>query len=85
MDITITKRRDAAGYWGLTDLLGRSMGSIVEKPVGRFTIAPAGNAIRTMGEIGKEPCTSLDDALAKIETHTRGVCRLAPEPDGERA
>jgi hypothetical protein len=72
----------AAGtVWQLTDLLGRSMGSIVENASHQFTVYPEGHAVETMAGIHQGPHASLDAALAEIERHTRGVCRLNPGED----
>jgi hypothetical protein len=59
----------------LTDLLGRSMGSIVKNASHQFTICPEGHAFETMADMHRGPYDSLDAALAEIERHTRGVCR----------
>lgn len=67
------------GTWTLTDLLGRAMGEIIEEPPRVFFIRPAGNAVATMEAMRAGPFSSLDQALAAIETHTRGVCRRARE------
>ena len=64
-----------SGMWNLTDLLGRSMGHVAEVTAGQFRISPDGKAVETMAGINQGPYASLDDALAAIETHTRGVCR----------
>lgn len=61
--------------WRLTDLLGRSMGVIKATEGGTFVVEPDGNAVATMDGMGRGPFHSLDDALAAIETRTRGVCR----------
>jgi hypothetical protein len=63
------------GTWILVDLLGREMGVIVEDAQQAFFVRPAGNAIATMETMRPGPFHSLDQALAAIETHTRGVCR----------
>jgi hypothetical protein len=78
MDVIIQPAEDA-GTWTLTDLLGRSMGVIVEQPSNVFVIRAAGNAEDTMAGMKSGPYGSLDQALAAIETHTRGVCRRAAE------
>ena len=79
MDVIVTPA-DEGDAWNLTDLLGRSMGQIVEEAPKQFFIDPAGLAIKTMHGIAFGPHLSLDAALAEIEKHTRGVCRHAPEP-----
>jgi len=70
---------DGSAEWRLTDLLGRSMGVIKEAGAEEFLIEPDGNAIGTMDGMGRGPFRSLDDALAAIETRTRGVCRRQPD------
>lgn len=75
MDITVASAGDRT--WELTDLLGRSMGRIVEENTW-FMIEPAGGALETMADMDPGPYSSLDAALADIEKHTRGVCRHAP-------
>jgi hypothetical protein len=67
--------------WQLTDLLGRSMGSVVENASHQFTVYPEGHAVETMVGIHQGPHASLDAALAEIERHTRGACRRNPGED----
>ena len=74
MDVIITPT-EGGTVWRLTDLLGRSMGSIVKDASHQFTICPEGHALDTMAGIEQGPHASLDAALAEIERHTRGVCR----------
>ena len=50
MDIDVAIDADDPGTWDLRDLLGRSMGCIVETD-GTFTILPEGNASQTMADI----------------------------------
>ena len=78
MDVIVTPAGEEDA-WNLTDLLGRSMGQIVEEEPKQFFIDPAGLAIETMHGITAGPHASLDAALAEIEKHTRGVCRRTPE------
>jgi hypothetical protein len=80
MDITV-RRTEAGSTWSLEDLLGRAMGTIVELPPAIFTIHPEGNAAETMRSLSPGPYASLDAALAEIETHTRGVCRMDEDHD----
>ncbi len=61
--------------WSLTDLLGRSLGTI-EGAGEAFKIHAKGFALETMDGISTGPFASLDDALAEIEKHTRGACRM---------
>ena len=77
MDITVTTNADGSA-WELTDLLGRSMGRIVQRSPTAFVIEPDGGAVEAMGPIVNVAYGSLDQALAKIETQTRGVCHHAP-------
>ena len=65
----------------LTDLIGRPMGQIAETSAMQFTIHPDGHALETMIGIQHGPFATLDDALAAIEKHTRGVCRRNPGED----
>jgi hypothetical protein len=74
MDL-IVARADDGGDWMLADLLGRTMGVITETEAGAFTIQPAGPAVETMTGLRTGPYASLDEALAAIERHTRGLCR----------
>jgi hypothetical protein len=74
VDVFVTSA-EAETVWQLTDLLGRSMGSILKKASDQFTICPEGHALETMAGIEPGPHASLDAALAEIERHTRGVCR----------
>jgi hypothetical protein len=71
----MVKSVEGRDEWALTDLLGRSMGVISTTDSGNFLIEPDGNARVTMTGTRCGPFPSLDDALAAIETHTRGVCR----------
>lgn len=63
--------------WLLSDLLGRPMG-VIRLAGGTFAVEPYGNACETMEKMRYGPFGSLDDALAAIERHTRGVCRREP-------
>lgn len=67
--------------WSLTDLLGRAMGVVVEDTPHTFVVRPAGHAVETMRGMRTGPFGSLDQALAAIETHTRGVCRRHDVPN----
>jgi hypothetical protein len=64
--------------WMMTDLLGRTMGLIRTTDGGDVRIEPDGKATATMTCMRCGPFASLDEALAMIETHTRGVCRREP-------
>jgi hypothetical protein len=74
LDVTVTPVDDT--LWHLEDLLGRSMGHIRRTAPGSFVISPAGQALETMAGMKLGPFQILDQALAEIETHTRGVCRM---------
>jgi hypothetical protein len=76
LDVIVTPADEHGEEWNLTDLLGRSMGR-VEKVAQGFLVQAAGNATETMAKMHRGPYRSLDDALAAIETHTRGTCRRA--------
>lgn len=79
MDVIVTRAEQ--GIWHLTDLLGRSMGSVRQNGPKQFMIHPEGHAVETMTGIQHGPHDSLDAALAEIERHTRGVCRRHPGED----
>jgi hypothetical protein len=76
LDVIVTPADEHGEEWYLADLLGRSMGR-VEKVGNGFLILAAGKAIERMAKLHPGPYPSLDDALAAIETHTRGTCRRA--------
>ena len=80
LDVIVTPTGNSKA-WSLTDLLGRPMGQIAETSAMQFTIHPDGHALETMIGIQHGPFASLDDALAAIEKHTRGVCRRNPGED----
>jgi hypothetical protein len=80
MDVIVTPA-EGGKVWRLTDLLGRSMGSITEDAPHEFTIRSEGNALETMAGIQHGQHASLDAALAEIERHTRGICRRNPGKD----
>jgi hypothetical protein len=80
MDV-IVAREEGRAVWRLTDLLGRSMGSIAQSAPDQFAICPEGHALETMAGIERGPHASLDAALVEIEKHTRGVCRRNPSED----
>ena len=74
LDVVVTPSDDES-TWSLVDLLGRSLGHITQHAPDRMTIHPDGQALETMAGIKPGPFATLDDALAEIERHTRGVCR----------
>ena len=80
LDIIVTPAGNSKA-WSLTDLLGRPMGQIAETSAMQFIIQPDGHALETMLGIEHGPFACLDDALAAIEKHTRGVCRRNPGED----
>jgi hypothetical protein len=80
LDVIVTPSNDRKA-WNLADLLGRSMGCVEEISATEFSIQPDGHALETMAGIERGPYASLDEALAEIEKHTRGVCRRNPGED----
>ena len=74
MDITVKANGDGR-TWQLIDLLGRSMGTI-RRNGPEFVIVPEGRALETMKFLDRGPFLTLDNALAQIEMHTRGTCKL---------
>ena len=71
--------------WILVDLLGRSMGCVTKTRGKYFTIQPDGHAVETMADMKLGPFNSLDAALAEVERHTRGTCRMASGSGEEKA
>jgi hypothetical protein len=63
------------GRWILIDLLGREIGDVLEVDE-RFKINPNGHGVEALRGAALGPFQCLDDALAEIERHTRGLCRL---------
>ncbi|GLK78358.1 hypothetical protein GCM10008174_00990 [Methylopila turkensis] len=82
MDVVV-KAVPGEKEWLLIDLLGRSMGVIRTTDSGQVHVEPDGKATATMTGMRCGPFASLDEALAMIETHTRGVCRR--ESDGAQS
>ncbi len=82
MDVMVKPVQDR-NEWVLTDLLGRAMGVIRTTEERTFLVEPEGNAKMTMSGMRPGPFHSLDEALAAIETHTRGVCRRVAEAPQE--
>ena len=74
LDVMVTSVEER-NEWRLTDLLGRSVGLIRTTEVGDFLVEPEGKAQAAITGMRCGPFGSLDDALAAIETHTRGACR----------
>jgi hypothetical protein len=83
MDITVKAEADGAS-WAMVDLLGRSMGKIVQTG-STFAVEPAGRAMETMQSMKRSPFASLDEVLAAIETHTRSTCQLEATAAGSIA
>jgi hypothetical protein len=80
MDMIV--KQAGGGRWKLIDLLGRDVGDVV-KSGERFDVHPSEHGGDAMLETDLGPFHTLDDALAAIERHTRGLCRLeAEEPSG---
>lgn len=82
MDLII--KQSSSTRWDLIDLLGRNAGHVELALSGCFRIIPSGRAVGTMATLSPGPYSSLDAALAAIETHTRGVCRREPEERGQQ-
>lgn len=74
MDLIVARTGDPT-VWVLNDLLERDIGSIVEAPSNTFNIHVVATNRDLLGGLKLGPYTSLDSALAAIETHTRGICR----------
>jgi len=80
MDIAVTRADRFA--WNLTDLLGRSLGRIVEAPANRFVIEPNHRGMQHMANVKFGPHASLEAALSAIEKDTHGTCQLAKDDEG---
>ena len=80
MDILVSTADDGKS-WALTDLLGRPLGRIEQNSPTEFVLHPEGKAVETMAVLNLKAFVSLDEALAGIETHTRGVCRRTDAAD----
>jgi hypothetical protein len=77
MDIGIKPAADGSS-WQMTDLLGRSMGRIVQEKE-RFTVESDGRSAALMKGMKARWFATLDETLAEIEKHTHGTCRLQSE------
>jgi hypothetical protein len=76
LDFTI-ERIPGEQVWLLTDLLGRSLGTIRMTADGRFTITPADLIRGMLSRTNPGPYLSLDEALNAVEKRLQGVGRHA--------
>ena len=74
MDITV-RRTGAERSWSSETCSGDRWAPL-GIPAREVPIHPKGNATETMHGLRPGPYASLDAALAEIETHTQGVCRM---------
>ena len=76
MDVLVS-RGQGAKVWQLRDRLGRDLGLISWLPQGYFIRPVPGT---TLSAVALRPFATLDDAMAEIATHAKGVCELSAEP-----
>jgi hypothetical protein len=73
----LVKRSVDADAWILSDRLGRDLGLITRVRQG-FVVRPVPDT--ALSAVALRPFASLDDAMAEIATHAKGVCELSAEP-----
>lgn len=73
MDTTV--RRDLSGNWGVSDLLERSICSIIRDPHGSCWIVLGQDQVARLTDIRKGPFLSVDAAMTAIEKNLNGPCR----------
>jgi hypothetical protein len=73
----LVKRSVDADAWVLSDRLGRDLGLITCVRQG-FVVRPVPDT--ALSAVALRPFASLDDAMAEIATHAKGVCELSAEP-----
>ena len=76
MDVLV-KRSVDADAWVLSDRLGRDLGLITRVRQG-FVVRPVPDT--ALSAVALRPFASLDDAMAEIAAHAKGVCELSAEP-----
>ena len=76
MDVLVNQAQGAK-VWQLRDRLGRDLGLISSLPRG-YVIRPVPGT--TLSAVALRPFPTLDDAMAEIATHAKGVCELSAEP-----
>lgn len=73
----LVKRSVDADAWILSDRLGRDLGLITRVRQG-FVVRSVPDT--ALSAVALRPFASLDDAMAEIATHAKGVCELSAEP-----
>jgi hypothetical protein len=76
VDVVVT-RLETADAWLLRDRLGRDLGLIGYVAQG-FVVRPLPAA--ALSAVALRSFATLDDAMAEIATHAKGVCELSAEP-----
>ncbi len=73
MDTTV--RRNLSGNWGVSDLLERSICSIIRDPHGSCWIILSQDQVARLTDIRKGPFLSVEAAMTAIEKNLNGPCR----------
>jgi len=73
MDTTV--RRSLSGNWGVSDLLERSICSIIRDPHGSCWIILSQEQVARLTDIRKGPFLSVEAAMTAIEKNLNGPCR----------
>lgn len=73
MDTTV--RASLPNRWGVTDLLERSICSIVRDPHDQFWIILSADELPRMLEVRRGPFKAIDGAMSAIEKNLHGACR----------
>jgi len=73
MDTTV--RPSLSNRWGVTDLLERSVCSIIRDPDDQFWIVLTADELPRMFEVPRGPFKALDGAMNAIEANLHGACR----------
>mgnify|MGYP001035934248 FL=1 len=73
MDTTV--RPNLSNRWGVTDLLERSICSIVRDPNDQFWIVMTADELPQMNDVRRGPFKTVEGAMTDIEKNLNGSCR----------
>ena len=73
MDTTV--RPNLSNKWGVTDLLERTICSIVRDPEDQFWIVMTADELPQMRDVRRGPFAAVEGAMAAIEINLHGPCR----------
>lgn len=76
MDTTV--RPGLSNRWGVTDLLERTICSIIRDPDDRFWIVLSADELSRMFEVPRGPFKAMEGAMDAIEKNLHGSCRHGP-------